>query len=357
MRLAVFFSLATLAACNCNNNRPAMKVLHPEGDPCEKDDDCESGLCFALKGEASLCGRKCTSGCDAQTQICTQLGFQRYGCVPKKPGLCRPCETNDDCPYPADSCVFIAGQKVCSQDCSFDSSCPEGYRCDFTMNEVGTQCTPKSLTCDCTPESMGQRMPCSNSNDAGTCLGVQVCELSGYGACSAATPAPETCNGFDDDCDTKVDEDLGSTTCGQGECERTYANCVNGREQMCVQGVGGTETCNDRDDNCNGIIDDGFDKASVQFCGSCTRSCNVQNGVAGCVADGGICTIASCNMPYLDCSAGYLDGCETNVSNDVDNCGTCSRRCTAAKREQRLHERRLHVHLPADVRRYQPRRR
>ncbi len=321
-----------VCACSCGNRTPTKTQLS-EGEPCLEDDECQSGLCFALKGEGMKCGRKCGSGCDKETQICTQLGFQRYGCVPKVPGLCRTCETNADCPYPADSCVRVAGQLVCASDCSFDSACPEGYRCgpatDHTGNEVGSVCTPKSLTCECTPDGVGMRLPCEKATDAGTCVGVRVCDGVQYTSCSAQTPSAEICNGVDDDCDRQVDEDLGSTTCGVGECVRSYANCVNGRPQTCTPGVGGTELCNDRDDDCDGTVDDGFNKSSVQFCGSCTNSCSVMNGTPACV-DGGTCGIASCNMPFADCSAGYIDGCETNTFNDVSHCGQCGRVCTFA---------------------------
>ena len=334
MRLLVLVALAlTFSACGSCGGRPPVKSLLPEGEPCAADGDCESGLCFALKGEGNKCGRKCATGCDPATQICTQLGFQKYGCVPKVPGLCRGCETNTDCPYAADSCLNVGGSLVCGQDCSFDSNCPEGFRCgparDYVGNEVGSQCTPKSLTCDCTPDSVGMRIPCDKSNDAGVCLGVRICDGTSYSGCSAATPLAETCNGLDDDCDMQVDEDLGSTSCGTGECRRTYATCVNGRTQMCTPGVGGTEVCNERDDDCDGTDDNGFDKTTVQFCGSCTNACAVMNGTAACV-DGGTCAVASCNMPWGDCSAGYVDGCETNLSNTVTHCGQCGRACTAA---------------------------
>src|SRR4051812_19536807 len=102
---------ATLCACTCGSRPPTMKLL-PEGDPCAKGEGWASGVWFGLRGQARLCGHTCASGCDPATQQCTQLGFQRYGCVPKAAGLCLPCETSADCPYPSDACIFIAGQKV-----------------------------------------------------------------------------------------------------------------------------------------------------------------------------------------------------------------------------------------------------
>jgi hypothetical protein len=66
----------------------------------------------------------------------------------------------------------------------------------------------------------------------------------------------EICNGLDDDCDGSIDEDLGSTTCGIGMCQRTVPNCSGGVPQTCVPGLPTTESCNGLDDDCNGIVDD-----------------------------------------------------------------------------------------------------
>jgi hypothetical protein len=40
---------------------------------------------------------------------------------------------------------------------------------------------------------------------------------------------PEVCNLKDDDCDGKVDEDLGTTTCGVGECLHEVPGCKDGK--------------------------------------------------------------------------------------------------------------------------------
>jgi hypothetical protein len=75
-----------------------------------------------------------------------------------------------------------------------------------------------------------------------------------------ATPcvaSEEICDGMDNDCDSKIDEDLGTTTCGVGACEQTVQNCVNGEEQTCVPDEPGEEICGDEiDNNCNGAIDE-----------------------------------------------------------------------------------------------------
>src|SRR5262249_12712323 len=123
-------------------------------------------------------------------------------------------------------------------------------------------------------------------------------------------------------------------------------NCISGQEQACVPGVAGTEGCNERDDDCDGTVDDGFDKASVQFCGSCSPNCSGGNGTppragrgasarAPCRAPrppraAGSAAVASCRAPFADCSAGYVDGCETDTSTSLAHCGGCNNLCTAA---------------------------
>ncbi|MBN1771330.1 MAG: putative metal-binding motif-containing protein [Deltaproteobacteria bacterium] len=52
-----------------------------------------------------------------------------------------------------------------------------------------------------------------------------------------------------------VDQDLGTLTCGLGECTRSVARCVAGVEQSCVPGLARAETCNDLDDDCDGVTD------------------------------------------------------------------------------------------------------
>lgn len=58
------------------------------------------------------------------------------------------------------------------------------------------------------------------------------------GDCDDTNPAvhpngTEVCNGLDDDCNDQIDEGLGATTCGLGDCERTVSNCIAGVPQVC----------------------------------------------------------------------------------------------------------------------------
>lgn len=96
------------------------------------------------------------------------------------------------------------------------------------------------------------------SAGVGVCAssGVKVCSTDGLStSCNAApgTPATETCNGLDDNCNAQTDENLGNLSCGIGACQRSVAACLNGASQACVPGTPTVEICgNGIDEDCNG---------------------------------------------------------------------------------------------------------
>ena len=76
------------------------------------------------------------------------------------------------------------------------------------------------------------------------------------GLIPTCVPAPEVCDGLDNNCNGMVDEGLGQLTCGLGACRRTVEACVGGRTQVCTPGNASAEICDNLDNNCNGMIDD-----------------------------------------------------------------------------------------------------
>jgi len=72
--------------------------------------------------------------------------------------------------------------------------------------------------------------------------------------------ADAVCNGVDDNCNGAVDEGYvpTSTSCGIGACARTgQLVCISGTvNNTCIPGTPAPETCNGIDDNCNGVADD-----------------------------------------------------------------------------------------------------
>ncbi|MBN8609721.1 MAG: VCBS repeat domain-containing M23 family metallopeptidase [Deltaproteobacteria bacterium] len=89
-------------------------------------------------------------------------------------------------------------------------------------------------------------------------------------SCSCA-PSAEGCNGVDDDCDGRVDEDL-ARGCGSdvGECRRGTQLCRGGGWGGCEGGVEPRgEECDGRDQDCDGATDE----ALVRSCGTDVGEC------------------------------------------------------------------------------------
>ena len=327
--LLCFVAVSTLAGCQCGAPATHPK-LKEKGEVCDIDDECVTGLCAKLPdGASKICLQRCIAGCGAN-EICTPLEPNKFACVPEREGLCKSCATSAECPYPADICVAVGGTRFCGRDCGFDSKCPAGYRCepgfDLQGNQVGVQCQPVSGTCNCTPSTIGQTVPCEKANSFGVCMGLQTCEQTGFSNCNVRTPSQEVCNGMDDNCDGVTDEKLGQTTCGLGECKRTVDNCVGGVAGQCVAGDAGIEICNEKDDNCDGTVDEGFNKqTSLTNCGLCGNVCLVPNATPVCL--NGACAVMACIAPFADCNNLASDGCETNIQTSTSNCGACNAAC------------------------------
>jgi hypothetical protein len=99
-------------------------------------------------------------------------------------------------------------------------------------------------------------------------------------------------------------------TCSAGHCGVT---CLTGFKDCDGSASNGCET--------NVEIDD-------QNCGSCGNMCTSANGAPKCTA--GSCGIASCDPGFKDCNNTPVDGCETDIETDPNNCGACASPCALA---------------------------
>ncbi|MEO1229979.1 MAG: MopE-related protein [Myxococcota bacterium] len=122
-------------------------------------------------------------------------------------GLCASCGSDADCSSPGARCLELsAGERGCGRDCSpgspFGSSCPSGYACE------DGQCAPTARTCQCGPGQLGATRSCIVEP---ACDGLETCEEIGgdfrWSTCDISNTA-ETCDGLDNDCDGRADEDF-----------------------------------------------------------------------------------------------------------------------------------------------------
>jgi hypothetical protein len=67
----------------------------------------------------------------------------------------------------------------------------------------------------------------------------------------------------------------------------------------------------------NGSVD-------INNCGQCGKVCSNNHGTPGCAS--GNCSIA-CSSGWGNCDGNILNGCEKDVTNDVNNCGGCNNVC------------------------------
>jgi hypothetical protein len=204
-------------------------------------------------------------------------------------------------------------------------------------------------------------------------------EANGCEAECARTPGPEACNGGDDDCDGRVDEDFdlasdlahcgacgaacaltdAEATCLASRCEvlrcapgrgNLDGVAANGCEAACTPGRPGPEVCDLEDNDCDGSVDEGFDRGiDPENCGACGVRCGFANAGARCVD--AVCALATCEPGFANADGVDANGCEARClvsgegveqcdeidndcngvvddgfdkSSDVENCGGCS---------------------------------
>jgi hypothetical protein len=208
--------------------------------------------------------------------------------------------------------------------CDADADCGgDGYVCAALPNdgpkycclpEPTEQCNSVDDDCDGAIDELDA--PCytgaEGTRDVGICrAGQSVCGRGGNVACSnEVLPIIEECNGQDDDCDGRVDEDFDLTSdpgyCGRCDVACTFLqNCVNG---TCVRR--GELNCGDGvDDEGDGPIDC-LDR----------EDCENQACGTGCVCRGGRKTEAACGGGGDEDGDGQID-CADRDNCDNQPCG------------------------------------
>lgn len=82
------------------------------------------------------------------------------------------------------------------------------------------------------------------------------------------------------------------------------------------------ETCDGSDEDCDGRLDEDFDRdTDLAHCGACGRACvSGDRGTPACRA--GECAV-DCDPGFADCDGEPSNGCEASLS-AASNCGRCN---------------------------------
>ncbi len=262
------------------------------GSPCTTGASCAYNLCVTTRDNA-ICSMGCGDAACPIGWVCTITSNgsdNQYGCVPSSPNLGKPCASDDDCKGTVagtgisiptglgDYCVSFGDEgSFCGAACDGGQICPTGFTCQQVKTVGGglaQQCavdkTQLDLNCTKRFEVAGYATTCAITNSSGHCLGKRHCDSGALTKCDAQTPAPETCNNVDDNCNGLTDEPTPGATCsvfansGTAKCPGKPF-CAGGIE-TCVGTAPQPESCNGVDDDCNGQTDEGCDDDGDGYC-------------------------------------------------------------------------------------------
>jgi hypothetical protein len=199
---------------------------------------------------------------------------------------------------------------------------------------VGGRCTPSCGTgfgdCDGIPANGCESTLLTDDKNCGQCG--NYCSLlhatasCTTGRCTVATCAEgwADCNALPaDGCEVNLQTD--PVHCGS--CS-SACNTANGTAS-CSAGQCAI-TCLANYGNCDNVVTNGCEvdlTRTVANCASCGHVCpNTTNGTAVC--DKSVCGVSNCTAPYGDCDGNATNGCESDTSKDVQNCGSCGTACS-----------------------------
>ena len=288
----------TVASCNAGYG----DCDGAAGNGCEvplASTNAHCGRCGSACAAGSVCSAGvCLSTCGAGLTFCSG----RCVNVATDPAHCGRC--GGACPTPPNAAPTCAAGA-----CGY--ACLAGYGdCD---GNPANGCETSLAT---TVASCGRcGNACNATNGTATCAGGScgITCAAGYGDCDGSAA-----NG----CETNLNTTPSS--CGRcgGAC--SLANATAG----CAAGACTVASCSAGYGNCDGSAANGCEASlgSVTSCGACGTVCGGANGTPLCTA--GRCAIA-CAAGYGDCNGVNADGCETNLTTSAGNCGSCGAVCSS----------------------------
>jgi hypothetical protein len=234
--------------------------------------------------------------------------------------VCVPCLTDDHCP-PGNVCRMFGSTSACVPGCGSDARCAGagGDGGAGAMKCCGGQCVNSGAD----PQNCGACGTTCNAAHAGASCVDGNCTAgkcqSGWADCNMDPK---------DGCEAKLDYD--PLNCGGCGMKCAIANAIVGCGPP-QNGMSGCyiRACNFGFDDCDGNPANGCEtnvSADVKNCGACGMVCPaVPHATVGCV--NASCVLTMCTVGFADCDNNAKNGCETTVANDKNNCGKCGNAC------------------------------
>ena len=283
-------------------------------------DGCEINLSSTVD-HCGGCGDKCAltnavPRCDSST-------CQILSCIP-----------------PYDDCNNIDSDG-CEVDLSNDNNHCGGCGKKCVLANANSQCI--SGSCEITSCVVGSNYNDCNANAKDGCESNQLTDVKNCGGCGK-----------------KCELDNANVHCSNGKCsilscKDGYKDCDKITENGCEISIRTIVNCGDCDvkcdlknalprcdlsyqcviescdplyGNCDGENDNGCEtdlSISINDCGKCGETCGIEGAKAKC--EGGVCKFIECNEGLGDCDRNLMkNGCESSLST-ISYCGSCSTSC------------------------------
>jgi hypothetical protein len=326
--------ICAVSTGRCVSEAPVPNVPTGPPGPCADDEErtcgikvgvCEYGIEQCSEGEWS---GACLGAIGPSLERCNGADDDCNGDDDDGFGV------GDGCTHGSGACAH-AGLVACGAD-------RESTFCD-ALPVVGDACNGVDDDGDgCTDEGFDLAVPCTQGLGACARDGVTVCNGSGDGvACNAVagTPASESCDGVDEDCNGVVDDGCDDDL--DGHCDAVLgvfaalpiAACpltTSTAALDCDDGdvdvhPGAIEACGDgRDSNCDLDANDGFalEVPCTAGLGSCERAggtvCNAGGDGVTCGAIAGAPAQEACDGVDQDCDGALDNGCDDDGDGHCD---------------------------------------
>jgi len=265
---------------------------------------CGHACTFAHAGASCAVGACVMGACDAGWANCD--GNPANGCevnLLTNSAHCGTCGT---------VCNTVNGTSICAQGSCEIAACDGGYRncdqlafngCEVSSTSDVNHCGGCGVVCPGRPSAVA------------TCLG----SACGY-ACVAGRLDCDGMAGNGCEIDTNADNN---------HCGACGVVCTQGR--TCQSGACTTAVCVTGSADCAHNPSNGCEvnlSNNAAHCSACGSACSYANATGVCAA--GSCTLGTCAAGFANCNASSVDGCELNITNNVNHCGGCSNVCPSA---------------------------